>query len=142
MPRTKERPSLGYRLTPPQPTTGVDLILGHHVQVVQPIERVGAKWVAYSMGNSLSNQTPSCCAAGAQDGVLVKVTVAEDGGRLRVRQLRYMPTWVEHPSFRIRPCSPPWPTERSPCSQSPCPGGLPGPDQTSCRPTVRPAPTG
>jgi hypothetical protein len=35
--------------------------------------------------------------------VLVKVTVAEHGGRLRVRQLRYVPTWVEHPSFRIRP---------------------------------------
>jgi poly-gamma-glutamate capsule biosynthesis protein CapA/YwtB (metallophosphatase superfamily) len=81
----------------------VDLILGHHVHVVQPIQRVGAKWVAYGMGNSLSNQTPSCCAAGAQDGVLVKVTVAEHAGRLAVRQLRYVPTWVEHPSFRIRP---------------------------------------
>ena len=81
----------------------VDLILGHHVHVVQPIQRVGAKWVAYGMGNSLSNQMPSCCAAGSQDGVLVKVTVAEHGGRLRVRQVRYVPTWVEHPSFRIRP---------------------------------------
>jgi poly-gamma-glutamate synthesis protein (capsule biosynthesis protein) len=81
----------------------VDLILGHHVHVVQPMERVGDKWVVFGMGNSLSNQTPSCCAAGSQDGVLVKVTVAEHGGRLRVRQLRYVPTWVEHPSFRIRP---------------------------------------
>jgi poly-gamma-glutamate capsule biosynthesis protein CapA/YwtB (metallophosphatase superfamily) len=81
----------------------VDLILGHHAHVVQPIERVGAKWVAYGMGNSLSNQTPSCCAAGSQDGVLVKVTVAERAGRLRVRDVRYVPTWVEHPSFRIRP---------------------------------------
>jgi poly-gamma-glutamate capsule biosynthesis protein CapA/YwtB (metallophosphatase superfamily) len=81
----------------------VDLILGHHVHVVQPIEQVGSKWVAYGMGNSLSNQTPSCCAAGSQDGVLVKVTVGEHGGRLRVRAVRYVPTWVEHPSFRIRP---------------------------------------
>ena len=53
----------------------VDLILGHHVHVVQPIERVGSKWVAYGMGNSLSNQTPACCPAGSQDGVLAKVTV-------------------------------------------------------------------
>ena len=81
----------------------VDLILGHHAHVIQPIQRVGSKWVAYGMGNSLSNQTPSCCAAGAQDGVLVKVTVAERAGRLRVREVRYVPTWVEHPSFRIRP---------------------------------------
>jgi poly-gamma-glutamate capsule biosynthesis protein CapA/YwtB (metallophosphatase superfamily) len=84
-------------------TPEVDLILGHHAHVVQPIERVGSKWVAYGMGNSLSNQTPSCCAAGAQDGVLVKVTIAEHAGRLRVREVRYVPTWVEHPSFRIRP---------------------------------------
>jgi poly-gamma-glutamate synthesis protein (capsule biosynthesis protein) len=81
----------------------VDLILGHHVHVVQPIERIGSKWVAYGMGNSLSNQTPACCAAGSQDGVLVKVRVTEHAGRLRVRDLRYVPTWVEHPSFRIRP---------------------------------------
>jgi poly-gamma-glutamate capsule biosynthesis protein CapA/YwtB (metallophosphatase superfamily) len=81
----------------------VDLILGHHAHVVQPVERVAGKWVAYGMGNSLSNQTPSCCAAGSQDGVLVKVTVGERAGRLRVREVRYVPTWVEHPGFRIRP---------------------------------------
>jgi poly-gamma-glutamate capsule biosynthesis protein CapA/YwtB (metallophosphatase superfamily) len=81
----------------------VDLILGHHAHVVQPIERIGNKWVAYGMGNSLSNQTPACCAAGSQDGMLVKVRVTERAGRLRARDLRYVPTWVEHPSFRIRP---------------------------------------
>jgi poly-gamma-glutamate capsule biosynthesis protein CapA/YwtB (metallophosphatase superfamily) len=81
----------------------VDLILGHHVHVVQPIERVGAKWVAYGMGNSLSNQTPACCAAGSQDGVLVQVTIGRDRGTPRVRAVRYVPTWVEHPSFRVRP---------------------------------------
>ena len=80
----------------------VDLILGHHAHVIQPIQRVGGKWVAFGMGNSLSNQTPSCCPPGAQDGVLVKVTVAEHAGRLGVREVRYVPTWVEHPSFRIR----------------------------------------
>jgi 2',3'-cyclic-nucleotide 2'-phosphodiesterase (5'-nucleotidase family) len=84
----------------------VDLILGHHVHVVQPIEQVGGKWVAYGMGNSLSNQTPACCAAGSQDGVLVHVTVAVDGGGPRVREVRYLPTWVEHPAFRIRPVLP------------------------------------
>jgi poly-gamma-glutamate capsule biosynthesis protein CapA/YwtB (metallophosphatase superfamily) len=84
----------------------VDLILGHHVHVVQPIEQVGGKWVAYGMGNSLSNQTPACCAAGSQDGVLVQVTVAVERGGPRVREVRYLPTWVEHPAFRIRPVLP------------------------------------
>ena len=83
--------------------TEVDLILGHHVHVVQPIEQVGGKWVAYGMGNSLSNQTPACCAAGSQDGVLVQVTIARDGDAPRVRAVRYVPTWVEHPTFRVRP---------------------------------------
>src|SRR5215207_4413515 len=81
----------------------VDLILGHHVHVVQPIEQVGGKWVAYGMGNSLSNQTPACCAAGSQDGVLVQVTIARDGDAPRVKAVRYVPTWVEHPGFRVRP---------------------------------------
>ena len=81
----------------------IDLILGHHVHVVQPIEQVGGKWVAYGMGNSLSNQTPACCAAGSQDGVVVQVTIARDGDRPRVRAVRHVPTWVEHPSYRVRP---------------------------------------
>jgi poly-gamma-glutamate capsule biosynthesis protein CapA/YwtB (metallophosphatase superfamily) len=81
----------------------VDLILGHHVHVVQPIEQVGGKWVAYGMGNSLSNQTPACCAAGSQDGVMVQVTVGVDKGVARVRAVRHVPTWVEHPSYRVRP---------------------------------------
>jgi poly-gamma-glutamate capsule biosynthesis protein CapA/YwtB (metallophosphatase superfamily) len=81
----------------------VDLILGHHAHVVQPIEQVGGKWVAYGMGNSLSNQTPACCAAGSQDGVLVQVTVGVDRGVARVRAVRHVPTWVEHPSYRVRP---------------------------------------
>jgi poly-gamma-glutamate capsule biosynthesis protein CapA/YwtB (metallophosphatase superfamily) len=84
-------------------TPEVDLILGHHVHVVQPIEQVGGKWVAYGMGNSLSNQTPACCAAGSQDGVMVQVTVGVEGGVARVRAVRHVPTWVEHPSYRVRP---------------------------------------
>jgi poly-gamma-glutamate capsule biosynthesis protein CapA/YwtB (metallophosphatase superfamily) len=81
----------------------VDLILGHHVHVVQPIEQVGGKWVAYGMGNSLSNQTPACCAAGSQDGVVVQVTVGVEAGVARVRAVRHVPTWVEHSSYRVRP---------------------------------------
>jgi poly-gamma-glutamate capsule biosynthesis protein CapA/YwtB (metallophosphatase superfamily) len=81
----------------------VDLILGHHAHVVQPIEQVGGKWVAYGMGNSLSNQTPACCAAGSQDGVLVQVTIARDGNAPRVKAVGYAPTWVEQPTYRVRP---------------------------------------
>jgi poly-gamma-glutamate capsule biosynthesis protein CapA/YwtB (metallophosphatase superfamily) len=98
-PTTSQRELARRLLAAPE----VDLILGHHVHVVQPIEQVGGKWVAYGMGNSLSNQTPACCAAGSQDGVMVQVTVGLDKGVARVRVVRHVPTWVEHPSYRVRP---------------------------------------
>src|SRR4029450_11916557 len=52
-PTTSQRELARRLLAAPE----VDLILGHHVHVVQPIEQVGGKWVAYRMGNSLSHQT-------------------------------------------------------------------------------------
>ena len=81
----------------------VDLILGHHAHVVQPVQRIHSKWVAFGMGNSLSAQSAACCPAATQDGVLLHVTVARQNGRLVVEKVRYTPTWVEHPSYRIRP---------------------------------------
>ncbi len=33
----------------------IDLILGHHAHVVQPLERIGDKWVAYGMGNLIAS---------------------------------------------------------------------------------------
>ena len=55
----------------------VDLILGDHVHVQQPVRELGGKYVVYGLGNLLSNQSP---AAGlrpqTQDGVLVTVHVS------------------------------------------------------------------
>ena len=59
----------------------VDLIVGHHAHVVQPVGRVGEEFVAYGLGNFLSNQSASCCAVGAQDGVIVEVVLEELQGR-------------------------------------------------------------
>ena len=81
----------------------VDLIAGHHAHVVQPVERIGDKWVAYGLGNFLSNQSGRCCAAGTQDGVIVRFTVAERDGRFVVAGARYEPTWVEPGTYRIVP---------------------------------------
>ena len=81
----------------------VDLILGHHAHVVQPVRRIRGKWVAFGMGNSLSAQSAACCPAATQDGVLLQVTVVRRTGQFVVGKIRYTPTWVEHPSYRIRP---------------------------------------
>jgi hypothetical protein len=61
----------------------IDLLLGHHAHVVQPIEAVGDEWVVYGMGNLVSNQ-------GSQgpdklEGLLVRFTFTEQpNGRWRV----------------------------------------------------------
>ena len=81
----------------------IDLILGHHVHVVQPARRIEGKWVVFGMGNLLSAQSSACCPASTQDGVLVQVRVVRQGDRYVVGDLRYTPTWVQHPSYRVLP---------------------------------------
>jgi hypothetical protein len=70
---------------------------------VQPVQRVHGKWVAFGLGNSLSAQSAACCPAATQDGVFLQVTVVEMAGRFVVGKVRYTPTWVDHPSYRIYP---------------------------------------
>jgi len=62
----------------------VDLILGDHVHVQQPIARIGDKYVVFGMGNLLSNQSP---AAGLKPQT-------EDGGIIRVHVVRTGDRWV------------------------------------------------
>lgn len=81
----------------------IDLILGHHVHVVQPVRRIHGKWVVFGMGNLLSNQSSACCPAATQDGVVIQVRVVRNGDRYVVGDLRYIPTWVRHPSYRVLP---------------------------------------
>jgi hypothetical protein len=81
----------------------VDLTVDHHAHVVQPVQRVNGKWVAFGMGNLLSAQSASCCPAATQDGVLLQVTIVHKAGRMVVGKVSYIPTWLEHPSYRILP---------------------------------------
>jgi poly-gamma-glutamate capsule biosynthesis protein CapA/YwtB (metallophosphatase superfamily) len=69
----------------------VDLIIGHHAHVVQPVQRIHGKWVAFGLGNSLSAQSAACCPAATQDGVLLQVTVVRKAGRFVVGAVRYTP---------------------------------------------------
>jgi poly-gamma-glutamate capsule biosynthesis protein CapA/YwtB (metallophosphatase superfamily) len=51
----------------------IDLILGHHAHVVQPLQRFGDKWVAYGMGNQVSGQSR----LGTRDGIMPRFTFTE-----------------------------------------------------------------
>ena len=79
----------------------IDAILGAHVHVVQPIDRIGGKPVVYGMGNSLSNQTDP---ANRRDGVVVYLTFTETApGVFSVPRIAVTPTWVHYPGTIIRP---------------------------------------
>jgi poly-gamma-glutamate capsule biosynthesis protein CapA/YwtB (metallophosphatase superfamily) len=75
----------------------IDLYVGHHAHVVQPVERLGDKYVLYGLGNILSNMYQgACCPASTQDGVIVEVSFAETAaGRFVATGVRYTPTWVD-----------------------------------------------
>lgn len=81
----------------------IDLIVGHHAHVVQPIGKVGDKFVIYGLGNFLSNQRSSTTRVGTEDGVVVEVDVVEEAGRMVAKAVRYTPTFVEEKTFRILP---------------------------------------
>lgn len=84
----------------------IDLIVGHHAHVVQPIERLpDGRWVIYGLGNFLAQQavysddpTPP-----HRDGVMVEVTfglAADDS--YDITQVGYVPVFVDAPSDVIR----------------------------------------
>jgi hypothetical protein len=82
------------------PSDDIDLIVGHHAHVVQPIEEVAGTWVVWGLGNQVSNQTQDP----RRDGLTVVVDAGRgDDGRWSVAGIEAVPTWVEFPTFRILP---------------------------------------
>jgi poly-gamma-glutamate capsule biosynthesis protein CapA/YwtB (metallophosphatase superfamily) len=81
----------------------VDVIVGQHVHVVQPIRQIAGRFVVFGEGNLLSNQTAECCPAESQDGLIAVIHVRVTGGKSAVTGVDYVPTYVEHPSFVVQP---------------------------------------
>ena len=83
----------------------VDLVVGHHAHVVQPISKVGAMWVVWGMGNQLSNNSPRCCPAETTDGVVVTVTIGDTAAGVAVTDVAFTPTWNERSTYRVLPAA-------------------------------------
>ena len=84
----------------------IDLILGHHAHMVQPVVQIGGEFLIYGLGNFLSNQSPETCTEcplPTEDGVIVHLTVTEDeaNGRWSVTEIAHTPTWVDRSNFEI-----------------------------------------
>jgi poly-gamma-glutamate synthesis protein (capsule biosynthesis protein) len=82
----------------------VDLVLGGHAHVQQPVQRIGDKYVVYGMGNLLSNQSP---AAGlkpqTQDGAIVGVHVVRRGSRWVADRVTITATYCQIGPFTVWP---------------------------------------
>jgi poly-gamma-glutamate synthesis protein (capsule biosynthesis protein) len=75
----------------------VDLIVGHHAHVVQPIEKVNGVWVMYGMGNVLSNlPTDERWPASSQDAGVFTITMRRSTvGKVSFDSPVVHPTWVD-----------------------------------------------
>ena len=86
-------------------TPVIDLIIGHHAHVVQPVDRIGGEYLAYGLGNFISWQSPRREGGkpGTQDGVILRLTVTEDPatGRWGVTSVSHTPTMVNLYTFEI-----------------------------------------
>ena len=84
------------------PWPDIDVIVGHHAHVVQPVERVEGTLVVWGLGNHLANQRE----VPKSDGLTaVLVAAKQSNGRYRVDQVLALPTWIEPGSFRVLPIS-------------------------------------
>ena len=70
----------------------VDLVIGEHVHVVQPITKVNGKWVVYGMGNLIAQQPTS--EPRTYEGLTVRFTfTGTTAGRFTVSKAEYIGTY-------------------------------------------------
>lgn len=81
----------------------ITAIVGQHVHVVQPIERVHGKLVVFGEGQLLSNETAACCPIQTQDGMMVFLHILVRGKKSHVTRITYVPTWNRHPDYAVLP---------------------------------------
>ena len=73
----------------------VDLVVGHHAHVVQPVERVNGKWVAYGLGNHVAQQHGTA----TNDSVIARFTFTRGAdGRFAVTLAEAIPTRIQRSS--------------------------------------------
>lgn len=81
----------------------VDLVVGHHAHVLQPIEQVNGRWVAFGLGNLLSSMTTASWPPQVQDGAIVVFTVTEQAAGFATSAPVVHPTYVDRHPYVIRP---------------------------------------
>ncbi|GEK20677.1 CapA family protein [Cellulomonas xylanilytica] len=88
----------------------IDLVIGHHAHVPQPVTHLpggpdgAGMWVAYGLGNFLSNQDGECCTESTDSGLLLSAQLRGEGafpaqgrpaGPVRVTGVTWTPITVD-----------------------------------------------
>lgn len=81
---------------------GVDIIIGSHPHVVQPVETIKSSdgeaetVVIYSLGNYISNQRRENVGAYSEDGLMVNIDITKKSNEdeAAVKKVTCIPTWV------------------------------------------------
>ncbi len=95
----------------------IDMIVGHHAHVLQAVERVNGKLVAYGLGNFLSNQSAGYSGPNTEDGAVLMIRLRSNtDGTWSLWDTAYMPTWVHRKAggYTIWPALGPSPENLSP----------------------------
>ncbi|WP_091670948.1 CapA family protein [Amycolatopsis marina] len=71
----------------------IDLILGHHAHVVQPIERIDGEWVAYGLGNSVAKHSEP--RGVTEEGIAARFHFARSADGWSVERAEYVPTLID-----------------------------------------------
>ncbi len=99
---TEQQAELGPTLIASQ---NIDFVVGHHAHVVQQVTEYSGEYVAYGLGNFLSNQSAETCdpcPASTQDGVILLIDVDQlDSGGFGVTNIRAVPTWVDRTNGHV-----------------------------------------
>lgn len=79
----------------------VDLILGDHAHVIQPMQKIGDKWVIYCMGNLVARHSHPI--NDNREGVLAEFTFTEVHPHVfRVTRAEAIPVWMQiEPKLRL-----------------------------------------
>ncbi len=87
---------------------GVDIVIGSHPHVLQPIKYEEDHFVVYSLGNFISNQRT----APRDGGVIVRIELSKENGKTELSDAGYYLTWVHTPvingkkEFMVLPVTP------------------------------------
>ena len=85
----------------------ITAVVGQGPHAVQPIENINQKFVVFSEGNLLSNQSPAAgLPASSQDGLVAILHCVTDEHGTRVTEVRYVPVFVSQPDYTVLPVGP------------------------------------